>query len=91
MVVWHFNTLWCIWKILWPFGIYYGNLVYLMAIWYILRHFGISFGRLVVYFNALWYILWPFGTYFHILKCCTKKNLKTLTYMTYKYATDEES
>jgi hypothetical protein len=28
----HFIT---IWYILWPFGIFYGHLVYFMAIWYI--------------------------------------------------------
>jgi hypothetical protein len=28
------------WYILWPFGLFYGNLVYFVAIWYILRLFG---------------------------------------------------
>jgi hypothetical protein len=35
------------WYILWPFGIFYGHLVYFMAIWYILRLFGIFFPVLV--------------------------------------------
>jgi hypothetical protein len=36
------------------------------------------------YFTANWYILWSFGifcgllVYFHLLVCCTKKNLATL-------------
>jgi hypothetical protein len=29
-----------IWYILWPFGIFYGHLVYFMAIWYIFSRFG---------------------------------------------------
>jgi hypothetical protein len=32
--------------ILWPFGIFYGHLVYFMAIWYILWPFGIFYGHL---------------------------------------------
>jgi hypothetical protein len=38
-----------IWKILRPFGIFYGHLVYFMAIWYILWQFGI--------FLPFWYIV----------------------------------
>jgi hypothetical protein len=45
-----------IWYILWPFGIFYGHLVYFMAIWYILWSFGIFYGHLVI-----WYIFPPFG------------------------------
>jgi hypothetical protein len=33
------------WYILWPFGLFYGHLVYFMAIWYILWLFGIFFPR----------------------------------------------
>jgi hypothetical protein len=29
------------WSILWPFGLFFSNLVYLVAIWYILWLFGI--------------------------------------------------
>jgi hypothetical protein len=36
------------WSMLWPFGLFYGHLVY------------IFYGHLV-YFMAIWYILWPFG------------------------------
>jgi hypothetical protein len=32
-----------IWYILWPFGIFYGHLVYIMAIWYIFPRFGILY------------------------------------------------
>jgi hypothetical protein len=42
-----------IWYMLWPFGICYGHLVYVMAIWYMLW----PFGNLVV----LWYIFPRFG------------------------------
>jgi hypothetical protein len=48
-----------IWYILWPFGIFYGHLVYFMAIWYILWPFGIFYGHLVY--------LWPFGILCHRL------------------------
>jgi hypothetical protein len=48
-----------IWYILWPFGIFYGHLVYFMAIWYILWSFGI-FDSHFVYLMAIWYIKWPF-------------------------------
>jgi hypothetical protein len=65
------------WSILWPFGPFYGHLVYFKAIWSILRPFGLFCGHLV-YFVAIWYILWPFGIFFHVLVCCTKKNLATL-------------
>jgi hypothetical protein len=40
-----------IWYILWPFGIFYGHLVYFMAIWYILW----PFDNLV----ATWYTYFP--------------------------------
>jgi hypothetical protein len=49
-----------IWYILWPFGIFYGHLVYFMAIWYILWPFGIFYGHLV-YFLVIWYIFSRFG------------------------------
>jgi hypothetical protein len=39
--------------------------------------FGVFSGYLV-YFMPIWYILWSFGTFFHVLVCCTKKNLATL-------------
>jgi hypothetical protein len=52
-----------IWYILWPFGIFYGHLVYFMAIWYILWPFGIFYGHLV-YFMAISYILWPFRIFY---------------------------
>jgi hypothetical protein len=43
-----------IWHILWPFGIYYGHLAYLLAIWH-------------MYLMAIWHILWPFGiSYGHL-------------------------
>jgi hypothetical protein len=29
-----------IWNMLWPFGIYYGHLVYYVVIWYIFHRFG---------------------------------------------------
>jgi hypothetical protein len=38
-----------IWYILWPFGIFYGHLVYFMAVWYILWPFGIFYGHLVYF------------------------------------------
>jgi hypothetical protein len=40
---------------LWPFGIFYGHLVYVMAIWYILWPFGIFYGHLVICF-FIWYM-----------------------------------
>jgi hypothetical protein len=64
------------WYILWQFGLFYRNLVYLTEIWSILQKFGIFCGHLV-YFVAIWYILWSFGRFF-VLVCCTKKNLATL-------------
>jgi hypothetical protein len=46
------------WYSLWPFGIVYGHLLYVMAIWYILWSFGV---------HILWpfgvHILWPFGIF----------------------------
>jgi hypothetical protein len=56
------------WYILWPFGIFYGHLIYFMAIWYILRPFGIFcwFYRHLEYF-------------FSVLGCCAKRNLATLS------------
>jgi hypothetical protein len=55
-----------IWYILWPFGIFYGHLVYFMAIWYILWPFGIFNGDLVHIwllgkFVVIWYISPRFG------------------------------
>jgi hypothetical protein len=50
------------WYIVWPFGLFYGNLVYFEAIWYILRLFGI-FCRHLIYFVAIWYILHMFIWY----------------------------
>jgi hypothetical protein len=53
------------WYILWPIGIFCGQLVYFVVIWYILlyilRPIGIFYGHLVycgqlVYFTANWYI-----------------------------------
>jgi hypothetical protein len=43
-----------IWYILWPFGIFYGHLVYFMAIWYILWPFGIFFQFLNVAPSKIW-------------------------------------
>jgi hypothetical protein len=71
------------WHILWPFGIYYGHLVYCLAIWYIVWPFGILFGHLV-YCLAIWYIVWPFGNLvaiwyiFPVVVNFVKKNLATL-------------
>jgi hypothetical protein len=64
-----------IWYILWPFGIFYGKLIYcnLVVLW----QFGKFYGHFV-YFLAIWYILWPFGIFFPALVCCIKKNLATL-------------
>jgi hypothetical protein len=45
-----------IWYIFWPFGIFFGHLVYFVAIWYILWPFGIFYGYLV-YFSPFWYVL----------------------------------
>jgi hypothetical protein len=53
--------------ILWPFGIFCGHLVYVVAIWYILWPFGIFCGHLA-YFMVI----------FPVLVCCPKKNLATL-------------
>jgi hypothetical protein len=90
-----------IWYILWPFGIFYGHLVYFMAIWYILWPLGIFYGHLV-YFMAIWYILWPFGifyghwVYFRViwkkipgLVRCTKENMATLVCSTYQIPLDK--
>jgi hypothetical protein len=46
---------------LWPFGIFYGHLVYFTAIWSTLKPFGIFCGHLV-FFIAKWYffLLWYF-------------------------------
>jgi hypothetical protein len=71
--------------------IFYGHLVYFTAIRYtyfiamsyILWPFGIFCGHLV-YFVAIWYILWIFGIFFHILVCCSKKNLATLVSKRFK-------
>jgi hypothetical protein len=60
------------WYIKWPFGIFCGHLVYLVAFWYIWQPFGI-----------FW---WPFGIFgghlvysrFGMLYVPTKKNLATL-------------
>jgi hypothetical protein len=41
----HFEYFTTIWYILWPFGIFNGNLVYFMAAWYILPRFGILFKK----------------------------------------------
>jgi hypothetical protein len=50
------NTIWVIfvgscngrcWYILWPFGLFYGHLVYFVVTWYILWSFGIYFSVLV--------------------------------------------
>jgi hypothetical protein len=54
-------TIWCIlWPlgkyILWPFGIFFGYLIYFMAIWYILWPFGIFCGHLVYF--------WLFGIFY---------------------------
>jgi hypothetical protein len=38
-----------IWYILWPVGIFYGQLVYFMASWYILWPVGIFYGQLVYF------------------------------------------
>jgi hypothetical protein len=38
---------------------------------------GLFYGHLVD-FTAIWYFLLSFGTFFHVLVCCTKKNLATL-------------
>jgi hypothetical protein len=46
---------------LWPIGIFYGNLLYFMVIWNILM----PFGNVV----AIWYI-------FPVLVYCVKKNLR---------------
>jgi hypothetical protein len=40
---------------------------------HILRRFGLFYGTLV-YFKIIWYIF-PFWYIFHVLVCCTKKNL----------------
>jgi hypothetical protein len=37
------------WFILWPFGIFYGHLVYFMGIWYILWAFGIFYGHFGIF------------------------------------------
>jgi hypothetical protein len=39
------------WYILWPFGIFYGPLVYFMALWYMLIY------ELLSYFPLLWYVV----------------------------------
>jgi hypothetical protein len=54
------------WYILWPNGIFYGQMVYFMAKWYILWPNGIFYVQMV-YFIAKWYILWPPIWYMYIL------------------------
>jgi hypothetical protein len=82
-----------IWSFLWPFGLFYGHLVYFMAIWsilwpfglHILRQFGIFYvhlmyifyGRLV-YFMSIRYILCRFGIFYVHLVYFYQKNLATL-------------
>jgi hypothetical protein len=58
--------------ILWPFGLFYGHLVYFIAIWYILLPFGIFCCHLVYPINFSLVYFPP------ILVYCTKKNLSTL-------------
>jgi hypothetical protein len=53
------------WYILWPFGLFYGHLVYFVADWYT------YLVAIFVYFIVIWYI-------FSLLVCCTKKNLATV-------------
>jgi hypothetical protein len=40
--------------LLWPFGIFYGRLVFVMAIWYILWLFGIFFPFWYVVPRKIW-------------------------------------
>jgi hypothetical protein len=49
----YFTVIGCI---VWPFGIFCGDLVYFTVIWYIVWPFGIFFGHLI-YFVVIWYIL----------------------------------
>jgi hypothetical protein len=49
--------------ILWPVGLFYGQLVYLWPV-----------GKI----KAIWYILWKFGVFFPVLVCSIQKNLATL-------------
>jgi hypothetical protein len=48
--------------IVWPFGLFYGHLVYFTSIWSILCPFGLFYGHMVHYVS-IWYILWLFSTY----------------------------
>jgi hypothetical protein len=48
------------WHILWPFGLFYAHLVYIMVIWSILWPFDIFYGHLV-HFVVIWYIFPHFG------------------------------
>jgi hypothetical protein len=54
-----------IWYILWPFGIFYGELVNFIAICSSLRTFG-NFMAILVHFVVIWYS-------FPVLVFCTKK------------------
>jgi hypothetical protein len=51
------------WYIIWPFGPFYGYLVYFMALWPILWLFGPFYGYLA-HFMAIWSILWLFGPFY---------------------------
>jgi hypothetical protein len=44
------------WYMLWPFGIFFGHLVYFLVIWFIFWSFG-------MYIFVIWYISWSFGIF----------------------------
>jgi hypothetical protein len=60
---------------LWPFCLFYGQMVYFVVIRYILW----SSGTLVViwYFCGHLVLLWSFGTFLPVLVCYTEENLAT--------------
>jgi hypothetical protein len=69
------------WYILWPFGLFYGHLVYFVVIWYILSLFGIFFEVLAYCTKKnlatldgrsvnVWQKRHPFG----YSRTCTRKN-----------------
>jgi hypothetical protein len=65
--------------ILWPFGIFYGHLVYFMPIWNILCSFSIFYAHLV-YFMPIWNILCPFDIF-----CCTLVYLMVIWYIFFQF------
>jgi hypothetical protein len=54
------------WTILWPHGIFYRHLGYVLIIWYMLYSFGTCCIHLV-HVVFIWYMLYSFGTCIHLV------------------------